>query len=73
MHIITKIDLKAFQSRCTILRIRREEFSSWAIAIDKEAEELIEQTNLSSAARKKCLERWQLLLQEDIDKVNKKG
>ena len=72
LHIITKMDLKTFQSRCEILRIRREEFSSRAIAIDKEVEELIEQTNMSSAARKKCLERWQLLLQEDIDKVNKK-
>ena len=69
LNVLTQMELKKFQSECQILNLRREEYSERASHIDKQIEALINREDLSSSARTKCLERWQILVKEDTDRI----
>ena len=67
------MELKEFQLECEILTCRKEEFYKRCVDIDKEVEDLINQSNMSTKATQNRLKRWQDLVQNDIKATNKKG
>ena len=72
LHILNKMELKEFQLECEILTCRKEEFYKRCVDIDKEVEDLINQSNMSTKATQSRLKRWQDLVQDDITATNKK-
>ena len=72
LHIVDKMELTEFQLECKLLTCREKEFYKRCVDIDKEVEDLINQSNMSTKATQNRLKRWQDLVQDDITATNKK-
>ena len=72
LNILKKAELQKFQSQCEIENARREEYSKRCFAIDDEIHGLIKRCKISDTAEQKLLDKWQKLVKEDMDRINKK-
>ena len=72
LSIITKMDLKKFQSECEILKLRQDEYAKRISEIDQEIDQFIIDANVSSEAQQKLLDRWNTCITEDVNKIEKK-
>ena len=57
LHIVNKMELKEFQSECEILTFRKEECYRCCVVMDKEVEDIINQSNMSTEAIHNRLKR----------------
>ena len=72
LNVLTQMELKKFQSECEILKLRREEFLKRTNDIDDQIDKLIHQADVSSAAHKRLLDRWLLVVKHDVERIESK-
>ncbi len=67
-----KMEIDYFRSECEVTRIRRDHYTEKCTSFDNEHEEILRKSNLSEVAKTKLRERWNVVINEDIDRVNAK-
>ena len=71
LEIIKDMEIKRLQSECKIFESRRDDFAKRCFEIDEEVLEIINNSNVSRKASKQLQDRWNKLINEDIERVNK--
>ena len=72
LAVIKRQELSDFRSECEITRIRRDEYTAKCIQCDDEVKNILHTSNLSEDAVSKLQERWDNLINGDIDRINTK-